>query len=97
MTGTRPESAMRSGDWKIIESLEAGSAQLYDLATDIGESNDVSAANPKVVNQLRQRLHQWRVETNAPMLEHKGDNSMPMPRADASVERHERHETRDSK
>ncbi len=97
MTGTRPESAMRSGDWKMIESLETGSVQLYDLATNIGESNDVSAANPEVVEQLRQRLHQWRVETNAPMLEHKGDNSMPMPRADASVEHHEPHLIRDSK
>ena len=71
MTGQRPESAMRQGDWKMIESLETGNVQLYDLATDIGESNDVSAAHPEVVNGLRLRLHQWRVNTSAPMPERK--------------------------
>ena len=71
MTGQRPESAMRQGDWKMIESLETGNVQLYDLATDIGEFNDVSAAHPEVVNRLRLRLHQWRVSTSAPMPERK--------------------------
>ena len=74
MTGRRPESAIRQGNWKMIESLETGSVQLYDLATDIGESNDVSATDPEVVNRLRQRLHRWRVESDAPMPQRKDGN-----------------------
>lgn len=73
MEGQRPESAMRRGNWKLIESLETGDVQLYDLATDIGESKDVSAAHPDVVNELRLRLKQWRESTNAPMLQRKED------------------------
>ena len=71
MAGQRPESAMRRGNWKLIESLETGDVQLYDLATDIGESNDVSAAHPEVVASLRKRLQNWRDETDAPMPERK--------------------------
>ena len=71
MAGQRPESAMRRGNWKLIESLETGDVQLYDLATDIGESNDVSAAHPEVVANLRKRLQSWRDETDAPMPERK--------------------------
>ncbi len=58
---------MRQGNWKMIESLEAGRVQLYDLTRDVGEPNDVSATNPEVVDRLRLRLLQWRVESNAPM------------------------------
>lgn len=67
--------ATRSNQKAMIESLETGSVQLYDLAKDVGESNDVSAANPEVVKRLRQRLHQWRVESNAPMPERKDADS----------------------
>ena len=67
MAGQRPESSVRSGKWKMIESLETGAVQLYDLNTDVSEANDVAAAHPEVVSRLRRRLKQWREETNAPM------------------------------
>ncbi len=41
--------AVRSGDWKL--HLDKG--ELFNLATDIGESEDVAAAHPDVVAQLR--------------------------------------------
>jgi len=41
--------AVRSGAWKLI--LKTG--ELYNLTTDIGESTNVAAANPAVVERLR--------------------------------------------
>ncbi|MEQ8785491.1 MAG: sulfatase [Pirellulaceae bacterium] len=41
--------AVRSGDWK----LHLAGGELYNLDTDIGESNNVAADHPQVVKQLR--------------------------------------------
>jgi arylsulfatase A len=41
--------AVRQGPWK----LQLAQAKLYDLKNDIGEATDVAAANPEVVQQLR--------------------------------------------
>lgn len=46
--GTKLE-AVRSGPWK----METLSGKLYNLADDIGESSDVSSANPEVVGRLK--------------------------------------------
>jgi len=34
--GERPTSAIRRGDWKLIECLETGQRRLYNLAEDVG-------------------------------------------------------------
>ncbi len=67
MAGQRPATAIRQGDWKMIESLETGEVQLYDLGRDVGEFKDVSEMNPEVVGKLRNRLHTWRADSKAPM------------------------------
>ena len=41
--------AVRNGPWK----LRLGNAALYNLTADIGEANDVAAANPEVVKKLQ--------------------------------------------
>lgn len=56
--------AVRSGKWKYHTSGE-----LYDLATDIGESRNVAAANPAVVARLEKKLEQARADL--------GDGDMP--------------------
>ncbi len=63
-----PCSSVRVGDWKLIEWLEDDSAELFNLATDLSEKNDVAAQHPEIVQQLRERLHAWRKETDANML-----------------------------
>jgi arylsulfatase A-like enzyme len=65
--GSGPCSSVRVGDWKLIEWLEDDSAELFNLATDLPEKNDVAAQHPKIVQQLRERLHAWRKETGANM------------------------------
>ena len=50
---TTPVSAVRARDWKLIEYLEDGRAELYHLADDLGEQRDVSADQPGKVDELR--------------------------------------------
>jgi arylsulfatase A-like enzyme len=65
--GSGPCSSIRVGDWKLIEWLEDDSAELFNLATDLPEKNDVASQHPEIVQQLRERLRVWRKETGANM------------------------------
>jgi len=63
--GATPYSAIRRGDWKLIEFLEDDHVELYDLLADLGEQNDLAAKMP--ARELRQQLHAWRKQTGAQM------------------------------
>ncbi len=69
--GCGPFSAIRSGDWKLIEWIEDGSVDLFNLAEDLGEQNNLADAMPERVNAMVARLHQWRKNVDA---------NMPRPR-----------------
>ncbi len=69
--GGIPSGAIRMGDWKLIERYEDGRAHLYNLKTDIGERNDVAAANEKRVARMRAKLHSWYREVDAKFLQPK--------------------------
>lgn len=60
-----PVSIVRSGNWKLIEYLDQDRVELFDLATDPGEANDVSAEKPDTVAALRRTLETWRDEVGA--------------------------------
>lgn len=60
-------SAIRSGSWKLIENFDDGSVELYDLATDIGETTNLAADRPERANELRARLAGWRETVGAKM------------------------------
>jgi len=87
--GTLPYSAIREGDWKLIEFLEDMSVELYNLKLDIGETKDLAATMPDKVNALRKKLHDWRDQVGAQMLtpnpkydpNHKEDPSKPHAKA----------------
>lgn len=64
---TTPASSMRKGDWKIIEWLESGQVELYNLAEDPAEANDAAHAYPEVATRMKRELARWRTEINAPM------------------------------
>ena len=70
--GSGPCSSVRIGNWKLIEWLEDGSVELFNLATDLREKSDLAAQHPDRVQELRARLHAWRKETGA---------NMPRPRS----------------
>jgi arylsulfatase A-like enzyme len=64
---TTPVSLIQSGDWKLMEFLEDGKLELYNLADDIGETKNLAKINPEKTNELHSRLIAWRKEIKAPM------------------------------
>ncbi|MCP4455719.1 MAG: sulfatase [Planctomycetes bacterium] len=64
-----PGAAIRFGDWKLVEFLEEGKVELYNLKDDIGETQDLADAKPDVTQRLLSKLHEWQKETGARMPE----------------------------
>jgi len=62
-----PGAAIRDGDWKLIELYEFGETELYNLKRDVGESNNLAAAEPARVQALQQQLRDWQQSMNAKM------------------------------
>lgn len=64
--GGSPGSAVRDGDWKLIEWFEEGrELELYNLKTDIGEQKNLAKTNPDKVKSLHTLLKNWRNEVKA--------------------------------
>jgi arylsulfatase A-like enzyme len=61
----KPSSAIRQGNWKLIEFFETGKPELYDLSSDPSESKDLVGANTEKTNLLLKALHEWQKETRA--------------------------------
>lgn len=62
---TTPVSAVREGNWKLLEYLEDGHIELYNLAADQGESVNMAEAEYHKAQYLLEKLHNWKVETGA--------------------------------
>jgi arylsulfatase A-like enzyme len=60
-----PGAAIRAGDWKLIEFYEYETAEIYNLAEDLGESRELSAEHPEKKEQLLDLLHSWQKELGA--------------------------------
>jgi len=54
-----PDLAIREGDWKLLCEYDGSKPLLYDLKRDPGETRDLAAQEPAVVNRLRQNLLAW--------------------------------------
>lgn len=61
----KPSSAIRMGDWKLIEQFEDRRIELYNLTEDMGESRNLVASHPDKANELYARLTSWQKETAA--------------------------------
>ncbi|MBU3665824.1 MAG: DUF4976 domain-containing protein [Chthoniobacterales bacterium] len=61
-----PCSAIRSGDWKLLEFFESGQSELYDLSRDPGELQNLAASEPGRAKELRDKLHAWQSSLWAP-------------------------------
>jgi arylsulfatase A-like enzyme len=62
-----PASAVRSGDWKLIEFFEDGKLELYNLKDDISETNDLAGTKSEKAEELHRILIQWRKSVDAPV------------------------------
>lgn len=60
-----PSSAIRMGDWKLIENFEDRSVELFNLTDDIGERRNLGAELPEKAEELHARLAAWQQATNA--------------------------------
>ena len=63
--GGRPSSIIRKGNWKLIHYWEDGHDELYNLAEDIHEDNDLSDEEPDRTAQMRDDLLRWLKEKDA--------------------------------
>ncbi|MGE9268216.1 MAG: sulfatase [Verrucomicrobiales bacterium] len=63
--GGEPSAIIREGDWKLIHYYEDGRDELYQLASDPSEQNDLAAQEKATAAQLRAKLDQWLSETGA--------------------------------
>ena len=62
-----PASAIRLGDYKLIEFFEDNHIELYNLKDDMSEANNIAAAHPDIAEQLLTSLHTWQHNVNARM------------------------------
>lgn len=64
---TRPGSVIRYGDWKLHYYFENDEVELYNLAKDIGERNNLALKEPEKKDEMLNYLKNWWNETNAPI------------------------------
>ena len=62
-----PQWAIRHGDMKLVVSKGgSGQPELYDLATDIGESSDLAASQPAKAKELQALWDTWSAQQAPP-------------------------------
>lgn len=64
-TGDFNSSAIRDGDYKLIEWYDNEKIELYNIKEDIGEENNLVEQKPQMAKDLLTKLHNWRSEINA--------------------------------
>ena len=67
-----PQKAVRRGQWKLVDwrdhdAKKNSGWQLYDLARDIGEQDDLAKSQPQLVAELSQEWDQWNAKNIAPL------------------------------
>ncbi|MCC6493378.1 MAG: sulfatase [Pirellulales bacterium] len=65
--GGQPAAAIREGQWKLITLLEEGRTELYNLADDPSETNDLAASQPQRVATMSRQLAAWQQDLAAQM------------------------------
>lgn len=62
-SGHKPSDAILSKEWKLIRFPGDEPTELYNLADDIGEKNNLAKQHPEKVQQLEKLLDAWLKET----------------------------------
>ena len=65
--GGSPASAILDGDLKLIEHLDDGKLELFNVEQDPGETNQLNDAQPQQLKRLHRMLQNWRIEVGARM------------------------------
>jgi len=61
----RFEAAVRRGDHKLLHFFREDRMELYDLARDPGETDDLSETHPEMASALLQMLRDWQASAGA--------------------------------
>ena len=59
-TGDTKSSAIRKGDFKLINWYKEGRIELYNIANDPSETKDLSKEKPQVTLHLLKELNNWK-------------------------------------
>ena len=62
-----PCSIIRKGKWKLIQFLNDGKVELYNLDEDLKESKNLASENKPVAKNLLDELTTWRKENKVPL------------------------------
>ena len=54
-----PDLAVRDGQWKLLVEYDGSAAQLYNLESDPGETNNVAGEHPEIADRLKQAVLAW--------------------------------------
>lgn len=63
--GGFPSSAVRDGEFKLVQDLEDGVCELYKLTDDPEEHNNLEQLYPEKVEEMKKTLEAWRREVDA--------------------------------
>ncbi len=76
--GGIPASAVRKGKYKLIQDLEDGEFELYNLEEDVSEHNNLAQLEVERVEELGAELDAWRREVEArPLRRHPDTGATP--------------------
>ncbi len=66
-----PQRAVRQGRWKYIDYPD-GKQELFDLAADVGETNNLLGTHAEIAAGLRRRLDDWESDVDPPLYDQRG-------------------------
>jgi arylsulfatase A len=88
--GGKPGSAIRSGDYKLIEFYENGRRELFNLKKDPGESQNLIESDKAIASQLGEKLDSWRQSIHAGSTKPNPDYAPNPPDKDGNITLHSR-------
>lgn len=66
-TGDYVSSAIRCGDYKLLDFYNQGRVELYNVVRDPGEQHNLINEKPELAKQLMEKLNEWRTTANVKM------------------------------
>ncbi len=78
---------IRKGEWRLVHYCEGDHNELYDLSSDLGETNDLAFRMPVLSRQLAGELRAWLENVGAGLPSH--DPSFDPAAAEARADRYQ--------
>ncbi len=66
-TGDYYSSAIREGNYKLLDFYADNRIELYDIKNDQGEYKNIADQNPEITKKLYSKLNDWRTSVSADM------------------------------